>query len=160
MSLTYPTGYFEEGYNLENKFLTRAAREKYQDSINPADYDTELTPNEQQEYNSWVKTMQATGKMAPGNERYDYDMQGFFKNEVLPQTEVGKSGSAETHFIDTYKKPNHRTFSNESKYYDKDTKKYAGNWKAYYEKEQKDSTDKGSANSTTKNTSLLTGGQS
>nr|DAH63333.1 MAG TPA: hypothetical protein [Caudoviricetes sp.] len=103
MSLTYPTGYFEEGYNLENKFLTRAAREKYQDNINPADYDTELTPNEQQEYNSWVKTMQATGKMAPGDEKYDYDMQGFFKNEVLPQTEVGKSGSAETHFIDTYK---------------------------------------------------------
>lgn len=150
-AVTYPKGYFEEGYTLENPFMTKGKREAFQSSINPDDYDTPLSAEEQIQYDNWVKSMQAEGKLAPGNEKFDYDMQGFWKNEVVKQTAAGQSGSAETHFTDTYKKPNHRTFSEESQYYNKDNKKYAGNW---------DKWNKANNQPTYKETqSLLTGGQ-
>lgn len=129
MSLTYPDEYFEKGYALNDKLMTRNRLETYRDNVNPADYDTPLTKEEQDKYQEWVTAMKLAKKLNPNaDEKFDYDMQGFWKNEVQKNTAQGQSGSAENHFTDTYKKPNHRTFSEESKYYNKDNAKYAGNW--------------------------------
>ena len=46
-AVTYPKGYFEEGYTLENPFMTKDRREAFQNSINPDDYDTQLSAEEQ-----------------------------------------------------------------------------------------------------------------
>ncbi len=65
---------------------------------------TPLSPEEQKNYD---------GKFSP-KDKYDYDMQGWLKDH--PNEEI-KPG---VHFPDTYKKPNHPTFSDESKYHGQD----------------------------------------
>lgn len=71
------------------------------------DYDTPLTPEEQQAYSAWAQA----GGRDPEKEKYDYDLQGYFKSG-------GSLG--EGHLPDTYKKPNHPTFSQDSQYHGKD----------------------------------------
>lgn len=65
-------------------------------------YDTQLTPEEQADYST---------KYSPEDSN-DYDMQGYYKDnpDVGPNTDGA-------HYPDTYKKPNHPTFSDESKYH-------------------------------------------
>jgi hypothetical protein len=67
-------------------------------------FNTALTPAQQQQYNAWI----AKQNMG-ADPTYDYDMQGAFL------AGAGKSG-ANGHFPDTFKKPNHPTFSTESQY--------------------------------------------
>ena len=62
----------------------------------------------------------------------DYDMQGYFENEVLK----GKSNQDvsaydnQMHFTDEYKLPNHETFSKQSKYWKEGmpNRDWAGNY--------------------------------
>lgn len=74
-------------------------------SEDPLDYtnkfNTELTPQEKTEYD----------KRFSAKDSYDYDMQGWFK--ANPGVEPNGAG---VHYPDTFKKPNHPTFSNESQY--------------------------------------------
>ncbi len=65
-------------------------------------YNTELSPKEQSQYNQ---------KFSPGDS-YDYDMQGWFK--ANPDANPNEPG---VHYPDTFKKPNHPTFSDESQYH-------------------------------------------
>lgn len=67
-------------------------------------YDTELSPNEMWLYNKWLQE-QGNNK---GLDEQDYDLRGFFKD--------GNQFAANGHGTDLYKKPNHPTFSVESKY--------------------------------------------
>lgn len=80
-------------------------------------YVTILSDSEKKEYESWKKTL-------PKNLQYegDYDLAGLWKEnpKVKP--------SADLHFPDKYKKPNHPTFSDESIYFGRDTRKFAGKW--------------------------------
>lgn len=74
-------------------------------SLEAGSFDTPLDPQQQQGYEQWKSTLpprlQWTG---------DYDLQGFYKdNGPVPF-------SGDMHMPDTYKKPNHPTFSNESQY--------------------------------------------
>lgn len=73
-------------------------------------FNTQLTEDEEKQYQAWAKKI--------GHERdvYDYDLRGAWKAGAV-QAENG-------HFPDTFKKPNHPTFSVESKYHD--GKKYVG----------------------------------
>lgn len=73
-------------------------------------FNTALTPQEEADYKLWlVSQSQARGRdMSQDN--YDYDMRGYFK------AGSGLDG-VEGHFPDTFKKPNHPTFSNESVYH-------------------------------------------
>lgn len=48
-------------------------------------------------------------KYAPNDSGYDYDLRGAYEAGLVP----GENG----HFSDLFKKPNHPTFSIESKYY-------------------------------------------
>ena len=69
-------------------------------------YNTQLTPDEEAKFQSWVK---ANGRE---NDFVDYDMRGAWK--------AGAGQAANGHFPDTYKKPNHPTFSDQSQYNGKD----------------------------------------
>ena len=66
-------------------------------------YNTQLTPQQEQQYQKWVQTL-------PINLRsdYDYDLRGAWLNGDLPDQNY--------HMTDKWKKPWHPTFSNESVY--------------------------------------------
>jgi hypothetical protein len=69
-------------------------------------YDTPIPLYLQPHYKKWLKQI----GQDPGNASKDYDMQGYWLNGGYKET--GHQG----HFPDTWKKPNHPTFSNESIY--------------------------------------------
>ena len=64
---------------------------------------TKLSPEEEVKFQAWK------AKYAPMDSGSDYDLRGAFKEGITPDGERG-------HFPDTYKFPNHPTFSKESKY--------------------------------------------
>jgi hypothetical protein len=68
----------------------------------PGGYDTPLTPLEEVQFGVWKQ------QYAPNDSGEDYDLRGAFKAGFRPD-EGG-------HWPDTFKKPNHPTFSNESQY--------------------------------------------
>lgn len=84
--------------------LLRAAYGTQQPDPNDlsSDYNTKLSPADEAAFQAWAKANHRTG------DSYDYDMRGAWKHMVKQ--------SANGHFPDTYKKPNHPTFSNESQY--------------------------------------------
>lgn len=65
-------------------------------------YNTLLSPEEEKEFNKWMNKEGRAGDL------YDYDLRGAWKDNAK-ETSNG-------HLPDTYKKPNHPTFSEESKY--------------------------------------------
>lgn len=67
-------------------------------------FNTPLTAAEQPEYEAWLKAKGIDSAKAT----FDYDMQGAFKAQAA-QADNG-------HFPDTFKKPNHPTFSDQSQY--------------------------------------------
>jgi hypothetical protein len=77
-------------------------------------YDTKLTPDEERAFVSWKK------KYAPDDSGEDYDYRGAFK--------AGATPDANGHWVDTFKKPNHPTFSNESQYAVGPDAAKAGRW--------------------------------
>lgn len=73
-------------------------------------YDTSLTPAKEKEFQTWK------AQYAPHDSGADYDLRGAFAG--------GEKPGADGHWVDTYKKPNHPTFSDQSKY----TDGHAGHW--------------------------------
>ena len=69
-------------------------------------YNTKLTPAEEKAYQAWAK--------AEGRERdvYDYDLRGAWRELQSGSMSEDERG----HLGDKYKKPNHPTFSTQSKY--------------------------------------------
>lgn len=92
-----------------------ASREgdKYRQMHGDPLYETGLTPAEESKFKEWKQ------KYAPQDSGEDYDFRGAFKAGLTP----GKDG----HWPDTFKKPNHPTFSVES-IYAEDSPKRAGRW--------------------------------
>lgn len=80
----------------------------------PTNYETALSPQDEQSFQKWKTTY------APHDSGMDYDLRGAFKEGLTPDPQTG-------HWPDTYKKPNHPTFSVESKYA-KDAPDLAGSW--------------------------------
>ena len=78
---------------------------------------TKLSKNEEVKYQTWKSKL-------PKNLQWegDYDLRGLWKENPNAQP------SPNLHFTDKYKLPNHPTFSNESIYFNPETKKYAGYW--------------------------------
>ncbi len=68
-----------------------------------ARYNTQLAPAEEAQYQAWAA---ANGK---AKDVYDYDLRGFWKS--------GAAFADNGHGGDTFKKPNHPTFSNQSQYH-------------------------------------------
>lgn len=78
------------------------------------DYNTRLDDDDEKKFQSWKS------KNAPNDSGADYDLRGAYK--------AGNSADPKTgHWDDTFKKPNHPTFSTFSKYA-KDAPDKAGTW--------------------------------
>lgn len=71
-------------------------------------YNTPIPPNRQQDYNNWSQQQQKTTGKNPENDKYDYDVNGYFLS--------GQGTDARGHADDQFKKPNHPTFSDFSQY--------------------------------------------
>jgi hypothetical protein len=67
-------------------------------------FDTPIPAERQEEYQKWLKQLPANLQSGTA----DYDLQGAFMGGAKP--------SKNAHLTDEYKKPNHMTFSTESKY--------------------------------------------
>lgn len=80
-------------------------------------YNTKLTPQEEVLFNQWAA---ANGRL---QDSQDYDMRGAWKELVAGSIKQADNG----HFPDTYKKPNHPTFSDQSIYHGVDGN-YGGKW--------------------------------
>jgi len=65
-------------------------------------FDTPLDADEELQFQAWKS------QNAPNDSGEDYDLRGAFKAGLLP--------GADGHWADTYKKPNHPTFSDQSIY--------------------------------------------
>ena len=79
-----------------------------------AEYETQLTPSDEEKFQTWKK------QYAPNDSGADYDLRGAFKSGLMPDATSG-------HWPDTFKKPNHPTFSDQS-IYAKDRPDLAGHW--------------------------------
>lgn len=90
-------------------------------------YETKLSKSEEKEFIEWMQASKEAGTIHPEDNGDDYDFRGFWK-DIVKNSDDEEEYSAETHFPDTYKKPNHETFSVESKYAKGNLKKYAGTW--------------------------------
>jgi hypothetical protein len=77
----------------------------------PGPYTTALEPNEEKQFQGWVKQNSIPWRDDP---KSDYDMRGFWKAQQ--QGDPDAKRAANLHFPDTYKTPYHKSFSNESKY--------------------------------------------
>ncbi len=71
--------------------------------VGQGSYDTKLSPTQEQAFTAWKQ------HYAPNDSGMDYDLRGAFKAGLTPDPQTG-------HWPDTFKKPNHPTFSNESQY--------------------------------------------
>ena len=80
----------------------RAAQLPPEDLFFRQAFNTQLSPDEEQEFRRWA----LTNKRDPDMETIDYDLRGFWKEGGA----FGENG----HATDRYKKPNHPTFSVES----------------------------------------------
>lgn len=76
-------------------------------------YNTPLSDEDEAKYQEWAKANKREG------DTYDYDMRGAWKE--------GASQGGNGHFTDKYKKPNHPTFSDQSKYHGVDGEE-GGKW--------------------------------
>ena len=81
----------------------------------PSSYDTKLSPSDETAFQSWKQ------QYAPKDSGADYDLRGAFKAGLKPDPQTG-------HWPDTFKKPNHPTFSNESQYAVGPNAAKAGSW--------------------------------
>jgi hypothetical protein len=82
-------------------------------------YNTKLSVDEEAAYLKWAADLGAAQGRDVGRDVADYDMRGFYKS--------GKAQSENGHFTDEFKKPNHPTFSDQSKYHGKDGNQ-GGTW--------------------------------
>ncbi|MFO0089821.1 MAG: hypothetical protein ACK518_03380, partial [bacterium] len=84
-------------------------------------YNTSLTKEETNKFNKWVKEESSKQGRNILMDKGAYDVQGFWKSGDW------KRRDSDGHGTDTWKKPNHPTFSNQSKYHGINGF-YGGNW--------------------------------
>lgn len=89
-------------------------------------YTTELSPEDETAFIMWFFSQKKEGKIHQDDSGQDYDFRGFWNDYV--KNKEDNTFSSETHYPDTYKKPNHPTFSVESKYATGADAVYAGYW--------------------------------
>lgn len=87
---------------------------KLGEALQANQFDTKLSEPEEKQFQVWKQ------RYAPNDSGADYDLRGAFKAGLTPDPKTG-------HWPDTYKKPNHPTFSNQSIYASQAPNK-AGTW--------------------------------
>lgn len=88
--------------DLGNKIPTQQAQPSREPQDYSNKYNTKLSPAEEADFQKWAVQNNKT------KDTFDYDLRGAWKE--------GSAGTGGAHSPDTYKKPNHPTFSNQSKY--------------------------------------------
>ena len=87
---------------------------------------TQLAPEQEAAFRQWMTqighTADAGYNVSPDFTGKDYDYRGFFQKYGPAQLGSGQ------HLTDEFKLPAHKTFSNESVYFNDQTKPYAGRW--------------------------------
>jgi len=71
-------------------------------------YNTALTPSEELAYQQWAQLQSALQNRDVNRDLFNYDLRGAFKSGAM------QSGNG--HWPDTFKKPNHPSFSDQSQY--------------------------------------------
>ena len=102
-------GYINSGLELQDRaYNKQIAINKYPTGGKIIPYDPK-----DRKFKEWYNknTLEGQNKI-PYSERLDYDYYSFYKNGEYRN----KMFNIENHFPDTYKRPNHKTFSNESIY--------------------------------------------
>ena len=89
--------------------------------INKDKYNTLLNKKQTKKFDKWVQQENINQGRNILMDKGTYDVQGFWKSKDY------KNRDSDGHGTDTWKKPNHPTFSNESKYSGVDGQ-YGGNW--------------------------------
>jgi hypothetical protein len=108
------SGALQPANGLTAALVRSSAAPAPQESDGPPDmtdrYNTPLTPQEEAAYQAWgqQQAAQRPDGRNPAKDTFDYDMRGFWKS--------GASFAANGHAGDTFKKPNHPTFSTFSRY--------------------------------------------
>jgi len=103
---------------IDRDYLRRAALARVNVGMLPAvpsDYDTKLDPDEEAAFQAWK------AENAPNDSGEDYDLRGAWKAGLSKDADTG-------HMADTYKKPNHPTFSDQSQYAIGADAPKAGHW--------------------------------
>ncbi|WP_302807226.1 hypothetical protein [Cloacibacillus porcorum] len=91
-------------------------------------YNTPLSPEERKGLYSFLMDMSMQEGRNVYNDLNEYDMAGAYKEGVTKRNKVGVGGiNGSGFFYDTYKKPNHPVFSDESIYHGVDGH-YGGHW--------------------------------
>jgi hypothetical protein len=85
------------------------AEEQNRDEYFRQRYNTELTPEQESEYQKWVAAESKTRGRDVSKDEIDYDLRGDWAKGAA-RDERGHGG-------DEFKKPNHPTFSDQSKYH-------------------------------------------
>ena len=93
------------------KAAVPSAQARWAEYAKPGPYVTQLDPQDETRFQSWVKQNQIPWQDSPTS---DYDMRGFWKAQQSGDPNAKRG--ANLHFPDTWKTPYHETFSNESKY--------------------------------------------
>ena len=75
-------------------------------------YNTKLSDKDEKRFQQWIKDISIKQGRNILEDLYDYDMRGAFKEGLTPDNNL--------HWKDTYKKPNHPTFSTQSIYHNID----------------------------------------
>jgi hypothetical protein len=105
--LVVPTTAGDSNNALSQAPATSAAVDPYDFSDR---YNTKLTAAQEQQYQQWVADQSKAQGRDLSKDTYDYDLRGFWKSGGSFDDESGHGG-------DTYKKPNHPTFSDQSQYH-------------------------------------------
>ena len=113
------------GDNPEDMFTAQQNLERNQQFAKPGPYITPLTPQEQPEFNAWLKTGQQGGPVNWNAKDLSYDMPGYWKamkagdpeaKGELVQEDKDRHGKPRYHYPDKWKTPYEATFSNGSMY--------------------------------------------
>lgn len=91
-----------------------------QSVIKSGPYDTPIPPDRQGDYLQWLKDESQRQGRDISRDTEDYDLQGYFM--------AGAGTDQRGHGPDTFKKPNHPTFSTESKYSPQFGNNAGGQW--------------------------------
>ena len=85
--------------------------------------DTTLTPEQERGYQAW----KILNRVPDSN---DYNMRGFYQSMVLPNAAASgvNPNDGMMHYPDTFKLPNHQSFSTESGYYNPATMAQTPSW--------------------------------
>ena len=112
-----PKGFKDGGEITEESEKPTEPNLTEQDKYFQGKFNTRLAAHDESKFQEWAKE----NKKNPDMESIDYDLRGMWKGDSKFDNSTG-------HGVDTYKKPNHPTFSDQSKYHGAVNEVQGGNY--------------------------------